>query len=296
MLNSLLAHVGLADSSPKEITVVQLRDYVASLQKRDLAAKTVSDHVVVLRQFFGFLQSEGYIKEDPSLRIPRPKVGKRLPRALSVAEVRDLFLAFKGETTAERRDKVFFHLVYACGLRISEAVSIRVKDVDFTAGTLRIIGKGDKERLVYLKPNLVRALQDYLEERKPRTYLFPRQGRDEPVTSRNMQMRFKEYVRAAGLPERVTPHALRHSVAVHYLVNGAPITFVQRLLGHASLATTGIYTQLADGMVKEITLNTPTALDEALPGEKGALREQGPVYEVGFEEWDALVEELLRKA
>ncbi len=109
-----------------------------------------------------------------------------------------------------------------------------------------------------------------------------------------MEDRFKKYVRAAGLPDQVTPHTLRHSIAVHYLINGAPITFVQNLLGHASLATTGIYTQLADTMTKEIALNTPTALDEVLPAEEGTLKERIAAYEVEHEEWDALAAELVR--
>ena len=295
-MNSLFAHTGLADSSPKDITTAQLRDYVASLQRRGLAAKTVSNRVLVMKRFFGFLVAEGYIEEDPSLRIPRPKVGKRLPKALPIPDVQALFAAFRGNTAAERRDRIFFELVYACGLRISEAVSIKLKDIEFTEGTLRVIGKGNKERQVYLKPNLLQALKEYIAESNPRTYLFPGWGGDKPITCRNMEDRFKKYVRAAGLPDRVTPHTLRHSIAVHYLINGAPITFVQRLLGHASLATTGIYTQLADDVTKRIALNTRTALDEVLPEEKEVLREREAVYEVGFEEWDTLVEELMREA
>jgi len=294
VLNSLFDHIGLGDSSPAEITTAQLRDYVASLQQRGLAPKTVSNHVLVIKRFFGFLLAEGYIEQDPSLRLPRPKVGKRLPKALSIPEVQALFAAFKGETAAERRDRIFFQLVYGCGLRITEAVNIKLKDIDFAEGTLRIIGKGNKERQVYLKPNLLQALREYIAETNPRTYLFPGRGGDRPVTSRNMEERFKRYVRAAGLPDRVTPHTLRHSIAVHYLINGAPITFVQRLLGHESLATTGIYTQLADGMIKEIALNTRTALDEVLPEEQRVLRELAAEYGVSFEEWDVVVEELMR--
>ena len=296
VLNSLLDHIGLTDSSPKEITTAQLRDYVASMQQRGLAAKTVSNHVLVIKSFFGFLLAERYIEEDPSLRIPRPKVGKRLPKALPIPDVQALFAAFRGNTAAERRDKAFFQLVYACGLRISEAINIKLKDIEFTEGTLRVIGKGNKERQVYLKPNLLQALKEYIAESNPRTYLFPGRGGDRPITCRNMEDRFRKYVRTAGLPERVTPHTLRHSIAVHYLINGAPITFVQRLLGHASLATTGIYTQLANDVTKRIALNTRTALDEVVLEEKEVLREREAVYEVGFEEWDTLVEELLREA
>ena len=177
VLNSLFDHIGLGDSSPTEITTAQLRDYVASLQQRGLAPKTVSNHVLVIKRFFGFLLAEGYIEEDPSLRLPRPKVGKRLPKALSIPEVRALFAAFKGETAAERRDRIFFQLVYACGLRIAEAVNIKLKDIDFAEGTLRIIGKGNKERQVYLKPNLLQALREYIAETNPAHLSLPRAGR-----------------------------------------------------------------------------------------------------------------------
>ena len=108
-----------------------------------------------------------------------------------------------------------------------------------------------------------------------------------------MQGRFKKYVGLAGLPSRVSPHALRHSIAVHYLVNGAPISFVQRLLGHESLATTGIYTQLADQVTKEIAINTPTALDAALLDQDRAVRERRPAYEAGLAELEALAPEYL---
>jgi integrase/recombinase XerD len=294
VLGSLFKYVKLGDSSPGEVTTSQLRGYVASMQERGLAAKTVRDHVIVIKRFFGFLLAEDYIEEDPSLRIPRPKVGKRLPKALSITEVQTLLATFKDRTATERRDRVFFQLVYACGLRISEAVNIEVKDIDFDEGTLRVIGKGDKERRVYLKPNLLQTLREYIAKSKAETYLFPGRGGDKPITYRNMEDRFKDYVRAAGLPDRVTPHTLRHSIAVHYLINGAPITFVQGLLGHESLATTGIYTQLADTMTKEVALSIPTALDEVLPVEETTLRERMAVYEVGYGEWDALVAELVR--
>jgi site-specific recombinase XerD len=166
-----------------------------------------------------------------------------------------------GDAAVERRDEIFFRLVYACGLRLGEAVRVRVEDIDVASGALRVVGKGDKERRIYLKPELLAELTSYIQRTGVETYLFPGRSGNEPITRRNMEMRFKDYVRAAGLPNHVTPHTLRHSIAVHYLINGAPITIVQRLLGHESLATTGIYTRLADGMTKEIALKTPLALD-----------------------------------
>jgi len=289
VLKSLFDHVGLDASSPREITAAQLRDYVASLQERGLAAKTVSNHVLVMKRFFGFLLAEGYIEEDPSRRLPRPKVGKRLPRALTIPQVQVLFAAMDGQSRAERRDRLLFHLIYAGGLRVNEVVGLRVEDIDFTQGTLRVVGKGDKERRIYLKPYILEHLREYIAWNEIKGYLFPGRGGGH-ITSRNVQMRLKKYVRRVGLPAEVSPHALRHSIAVHYLVGGAPITFVQNLLGHESLATTGIYTQLADEMTKEIALNTETALDRP---EGTMVRERAVRYEPDFDVWDAFVGEVL---
>ena len=260
VLGSLFKHIKLGDSLPREITLPQLRDYVASMQQRGLAAKTVSNHVLIIKRFFGFLLVEGYIQKDPSQRLPRPKVGKRLPKALTTLQVRALFATMDGESRVGQRDKVLFQVAYAGGLRVGEAVGLKVGDIDFDQGTLRVIGKGNKERRIYLKRYVLKQLQRYVAEVELNSYLFP--GRNHShITARNMQMRLKKYVRQAGLPDHISPHTLRHSIAVHYLIGGAPITFVQNLLGHESLATTGIYTQLADETTKEIALNTETALD-----------------------------------
>ena len=288
VLGSLFKHIKL-DSSPAAITVPQLRDYVASMQQRGLAAKTVSNQVLVIKRFFGFLLTEEYIQEDPSRRLPRPKVGKRLPKALTIPQVQALFAAMDSESRVERRDKVLFQLIYAGGLRVGEAVGLKVDDIGFTQGTLRVVGKGNKERRIYLKPFVLKQLRRYITDNGLVGYLFPGRG-DSHITARNMQMRLKKHVRKAGLPEHVSPHSLRHSIAVHYLIGGAPITFVQSLLGHESLATTGIYTQLADEMTKKVALNTETALDRL---EEGRLKEAAARYEADFEEWDTFASEVL---
>ena len=289
VLKSLFDHVGLGTLLPREITTAQVRDYVASLQERGLAPKTVSNHVLVIKRFFGFLLTEGYIEEDPSRRLPRPKVGKRLPRALTIPQVQDLFAAMDGRSRAERRDRPLFQLIYAGGLRVSEAVGLRVRDIDFTRGTLRVVGKGNKKRRICLKPYVLEQLRQYIAQNKLEGYLFSGRGGGH-ISSRNVQLRLEMYVRRAGLPEKVSPHTLRHSIAVHYLVGGAPITFVQDLLGHESLATTGIYTQLADEMTREIALNTKTALDGL---EEATVRERALRYEPDFEAWDTFVGEAL---
>jgi len=245
--------------SPREVTTAQLRRYVASLQERGLAPKTVSFRVMVLKRFYRFLFDEGYIDVDPSPKIPSPKVGKRLPKCLTTHQIQDFFASFNEEIPTEPRDKLFFELIYLCGLRISEACNIRAEDLDLDDSSLTILGKGNKERTLYLKPQVTEVLRSYLDGRR-KGLLFPGY-KGGAITARQMGYRFKVYARRARLPETATPHSFRHSIAVHYLINGAPITFVQRLLGHASLATTGIYTQLTDRLAKDITLQTATALD-----------------------------------
>jgi site-specific recombinase XerD len=258
MLRGLIRHLG--ERSPKDASTAQLRSYVAELQQRELAAETVRKHVSALKAFYAFLREEGCIEGDPSQRIPRPKVPKRLPEALTIPQVQALFRVMRGQSEAARRDQVFFHLMYACGLRIGEAIRLRVEDVNFSDGWLRVLGKGDKERRLYLKPYLVDRLRQYVDPRGLTGYLFPG-NRDGHVDSGEMHRRLKRYAAEAGLPDTVRPHTLRHSIAVHYLLDGAPISAVQGLLGHASLATTGIYTRLADEMTREIALQTPTAVD-----------------------------------
>jgi len=133
-LKTLFGYLALRGSPPREINAAQLRDYVASLQERGLSPKTVADYVLAIKRFFGFLLAEGYIDEDPSRRLPRPKVGKRLPKALTVPQVQALFAAMSDETPAEHRDQVLFKLLYACGLRIGEAVRLSVADINWEEG------------------------------------------------------------------------------------------------------------------------------------------------------------------
>jgi site-specific recombinase XerD len=290
VLRYLFDHVDRYQPSPTEITTADLRSYIAGLQERGLSAKTVCDRVLIIKRFFGFLALEGYIDEDPSLRLPRPKVGKRLPRALTVAQTRQLLKVLDDDTPIRHRDKVIIWLMYSAGLRLNEAVGIRVEDLDLQRGTLRVVGKGNRERLLYLKPALVRLIEGYLERVKPGEYLFPGRSGGH-ITDRNIQLRFKQVARDAGLSPEISPHSLRHSIAVHYLLEGAPITFVQQLLGHQDLATTGIYGRLVDSMTREIALSTKTALDVA-PEDK-ALKERRPAYEVGFTEGESFVVQVL---
>ncbi len=288
-LRLLFRYVDLDDKAPSGISGEELRGHIAHLYQRNLAAGTIENRVVAVKQFFGFLAEEGYLENNPAEGLPYPKVSKRLPKSLSLSEVRELFGVMRGKTVEERRDRVFFELVYTCGLRIGEAVQLRVGDVSWEDARLRVVGKGDKERRVYLKSYTMAILREYVEEQALKDFLFP--GLQGHISTNNMRVRFKRYVRKAGLPEDVTPHTLRHSVAVHYLMGGAPISFVQNLLGHESLETTGIYTQLVDEVAREITLNTENALYGTSAEDEG-VREAKATYAVPPSKWDTFVAEV----
>jgi site-specific recombinase XerD len=293
-LNHLFRFLKVEPKAVATLTAAQLRSYVASLQERDLADRSVSSAVQAIKAFFCFLLDEGYINQNPADRLPTPKVGRRLPKTLTVEQVRDLFRAMDGTSRVDRRNRVLLHLCYVAGLRIGEAVSLRLSNLDLHEGTLRVVGKGNKERRIYLKSYMVELLEEYIEEHEATDYLFPGAGGGH-ITISTVYKQLPRYVKKAGIKKRVTPHMLRHSVAVHYLLGGAPITFVQQFLGHENLATTGIYTQLADEMTKGIALDTETAIEGMAERERERVKEAGPGYVAEGDKWDSFVRRAMRE-
>lgn len=253
-------------NSPPEILPAHLREYIANMQTRGSAPKTVSDRVTILKRFFGYLHAEGHIPIDPASRLPQPRVGQRLPKALSQEETESLLLALSDDPGLGCRDRILFELMYAGGLRAGETVSLRVLDIDFEDSNVRVIGKGNKERRVYLKPQVLDILREYIQAERLTEFLFPGY-RGQHLTVRNVELRIKDYAEGAGIKRRVTPHTLRHSIAVHYLQGGAPINFIQTFLGHAKLSTTGKYLQLSDRASKEIALKIETGLEKIMAAE-----------------------------
>ncbi len=267
-----------------QVTGDDLRDFVRRSQAEGLSPKTVANRAIILKRFFGFLLEEGYIVVDPGQRLPVPKVPGRLPKALSKEQIQKLFAQLSETPLFRFRDKVLITLMYTCGLRISEAVGLGREQFDLSHGSLRVLGKGSKERRVFLRPDVLELLKRYLGELGDTDPLFPspRGGR---ITQNHIQIEVGKYARKAGLPKGVTAHTLRHTCATHYLMGGAPITFVQGLLGHASLNTTGLYTGLVDDVAREIALRVPLAIDDEPPQRRPglrALREPGEPYAL----WD----------
>jgi site-specific recombinase XerD len=259
---------GVSWSRPPRRT---LRAYLAELDGRGLSRSTISSRVASLRSFYRFARRQGWVDGDPWAAIVTPRRSSRLPRVLAVEEVERLLDVIPGSAghavagawrealpeALEMRDRAIVECAYAAGLRISEIAGARLPDVDLARGEIRVLGKGRKERLGMLGAPARDALDVYLRLGRP--VLATADGADDALflssrglalSTRGVRMRIDLLVRRAGLPERTTPHTLRHSFATHMLEGGADLRIVQELLGHASLSTTQIYTHVSPGRLR----------------------------------------------
>ena len=219
---------------------------------------SVARALAAVRAFHRFLVQEGDARDDASTGVIRPKVPRTLPRPLSVDEVGRILRSPSGGTPASLRDAAILETLYGAGLRVSELVALDVDDLDLEEGSVRVIGKGSKERVVPLGRYAREALEAYLTRARPslasrssRSALFLnlRGGR---LTRQGCDVILRSHVRRAGLRKRVSPHVLRHSFATHLLEGGADVRVVQELLGHASVATTQIYTLVTEQHLREV--------------------------------------------
>lgn len=238
-----------------------LSDYVVSLYERGYSNTTVARKIASVKSFFNFLVEEGEVTQNPTENLSSPRVGRSLPKALSIEEVQRLLEEpLKAAGTPEgMRDTAMLELLYASGLRVSELTNLDVRDVNTAERYVRCLGKGSKERVVPLHRKAVDAVRTYVREARPRllgphktgeTALFVNR-RGERLTRQGLWLILKGYARQAGITGTITPHTLRHSFATHLLAGGASLRNVQELLGHASISTTQVYTHLTGDHIRE---------------------------------------------
>jgi integrase/recombinase XerD len=230
--------------------------YLLELKGRGYAATTVARKVAAVKSFFGFMVAEGTMKENPTEGVASSKVGKSLPKPISIAQVHKLLeQPAKSSTSEAKRDKAMLELLYATGMRVSELVSLNLPDLDMEGGYVRCFGKGHKERLIPVHARAVQAVKDYLNEVRPRLVKGEEKAvflnrRGERLTRQGLWQILKGYAKAAELGTDITPHTLRHSFATHMLGGGADLRSVQELLGHANISTTQVYTHLTTEHVR----------------------------------------------
>ena len=238
-----------------------LQQYITSLRARDYADATVARKVAAVKSFFNYLTAEGLVPNDPTESLSSPRVGKTLPKALSVREVDELLEQPRKRSTPEsKRDRAMLELLYATGMRVSELVALNLDSIELhnNRATVRCLGKGSKERLIPIHEQAVHALRIYLQQARPELARSRREKalfinrRGERLTRQGFWLILKNYAKAANIPNDVTPHTLRHSFATHMLRGGAPLRSVQELLGHANISTTQVYTQLTNDHVRRV--------------------------------------------
>ena len=237
-----------------------LNAYISELRdNRKYRDTTTARKVAAVRSFFGYLSANGFISEDPTENLGSPRVGRSVPKFISEEDVKKLLATAADTGTPEgKRDASILELLYATGLRVSELVALNVQDIDFEEGFIRTWGKGSKERIVYLYPDALSNLREYiggarvelLGQKRGETALYLNQ-RGERLTRQWVWNILKTAAKAAGVDPKITPHTLRHSFATHLLQNGASLRHVQELLGHSSISTTQVYTHLTDSHVRE---------------------------------------------
>lgn len=245
-------------TSWKNTATANFRSYFSFMRTKGLSARSIARHVVTLRRFYHFLETEEIISENPVPSFHLAAGARKLPHTLSADDVRKLLAQPSSQEPLGIRDQAMLELLYATGLRVSELITLQMQQIDFAGNFLTVKGKGSKMRAVPFGKWARQKLLSYIKNTRPRLFkgnisafvFINRSGR--PLTRQGFWKIIRGYALAAGVEKRVTPHTLRHSFATHLLEGGADLRSVQSMLGHADISTTQIYTHVNGARLKEV--------------------------------------------
>jgi len=235
-----------------------IMDYIAWRVKGGSKPRSTARQLSSFRRFYRYMLREGVISEDPTVNIAMPKIGRSLPQSLTEQDVDALLAAPKVAEPLGHRDRTMLEVLYATGVRVSELINLKLNQINLNQGVLRIIGKGDRERLIPLGDEAQDWIREFIDgprgeillERQTE-YLFPTR-RGDRMTRQAFWHIIKRYAKKAGISKKLSPHTVRHAFATHLLNNGADLRVVQLLLGHSDVSTTQIYTHVARERMKEL--------------------------------------------
>ncbi|MBX3463803.1 MAG: tyrosine recombinase [Planctomycetes bacterium] len=259
-LRAFASWLGAQERPLPQTARTDLRRYLVELEQQGLVATSVQRKLASLRGLFAWLRETGAIAQDPARLLKGPKAPRRVPRFLTTAQIDQLLAQPFDETPQGQRDRAILETLYSSGCRVSECAGMKLADLDLDEGFVRVLGKGQKERLALLGRPAREAIAAWLPARRrllaaarrldPGTLWLNRFGR--PLSARWVFQTVVDRAKAAGLPTSLTPHGLRHSFATHLLDRGADLRTVQELLGHARLVTTEIYTHVSIGRLRDV--------------------------------------------
>ena len=247
--------------SPEHIQTGHLKQFVAELYDMGLSARSQARIISGWKQFFDFLLMEEVRKDDPSESLELPKIGRKLPEVLTIEEIDSLIAAIDLNSNEGQRNKAIIETLYSCGLRVSELVSLKFEDCFFDEGFIRVIGKGNNERLVPVSPSVIEEVTFYVKndrenapiKRGNEAFVFLNR-RGAQLTRVMIFTIIKRLADTAGIKKNISPHTFRHSFATHLIEGGANLRAVQDMLGHESITTTEIYTHLDQRFLREAIL------------------------------------------
>jgi integrase/recombinase XerD len=253
-LKNYLRALAQSGKDSLKATHEDITDYLWQRKAQGMQPSSLARHIASLRAYYRFLSAEGLIQKDPAAFIQTPRQPERLPRYLNVDEVSRLISSVRGQSLSQIRLRAMLELMYAAGLRVGELVKLTFDQVNLEVGYVRVFGKGGKERIVPIGQRARLALQGYLS-RRPEARASVKtvfvSNRKTPMSAVQFWRLIRKTARAAGITKPVSPHTLRHSFASHLVQHGADLRAVQEMLGHASIATTQIYTHLDRSHLQE---------------------------------------------
>lgn len=242
-----------------QVTAEHVRGYLANLKKKKMTSASINRNLCSVKSFHRFLLTDRYTKINVAKEITAPKIEKKLPTVLSIEEVTRLLETVSGDKPLELRNQAMLEMIYGTGLRVSELVNVKITDLRFTSKTIRVLGKGSKERILPINDYALSKVRNYLMNGRPILlgmkkdlgYLFLN-NHGEVITRVGFFKLLKSLCGQANITKNVSPHTLRHSYATHLLEAGVDIRLIQELLGHEDIATTQIYTHLSLNKIKEV--------------------------------------------
>lgn len=243
----------------RDVDTEKVKMFLGYLGTLNYSKSTIARKLATLRSFYKFCMRRGYVKTHPLATIKTPKQEKRLPKFLEIEQITKLLATPDDTTILGARDRAMLEVLFSTGVRVSELVDLNFVDIDFTGGTIRVRGKGKKQRTAPIGPTAINAIRKYLELRRAdaRSARFDQEAlfvnkHGQRLSTRSVRRKLDKYLAECGLDPSISPHTLRHSFATHMLNNGADLRSVQELLGHQSLSTTQVYTHLTTPRLKAV--------------------------------------------
>lgn len=254
-LTDFFKYVNKSNIDFLNIKNTHVRGYLKYLDTCNLKNTTISRRISALRTFYNYLLEKGFVKSNIFLNVKNPKLEKNLPNYLNYTEIEELLASIDTRTDEGLERRLLIEMFYSTGCRVGEMVNVKISDIDFYNKTIKVMGKGSKERIVYYGDYASKYLEDYLKNKDKKGYLFTNK-RGEKLTIEEVEYIVRDIMKHISIKTHVTPHTLRHTFATHLLNNGADIRTVQELLGHANLSTTGIYTHVSSDRLKDVYFKT----------------------------------------